>query len=358
MERNTDAMQMLDLMVQPGFCVQNRMIVKANQPALSHMVTEGTDVYQILLTGKEEYAAFSDGCLFLTLMLGEHPFGASVSRIGEFDVFILEQEEDQSELQAMALAARELREPLTSVMTTADRLFPMRALQDDPATREQVARINRGLLQMLRVISNMSDASRYSTGIGTRQETREICGLLEEIFARAGELVSHGGITLSFRNFSGSIYSLVDAEKLERAVLNIISNAMKFTPKGGTIEASLTRRENMLYLQIQDNGQGIPENLRGSLHSRYLRQPAIEDGRFGIGLGMVLIRSAAAHHGGTVLIDQPEGSGTRITMTLAIRQNTNTMVRSNILRVDYAGDRDHALMELADCLPAELYDFS
>ena len=358
MERNTDAMEMLDLMVRPGFCVRNGIIVKANQPALSHMVTEGTEINQILLTGKEEYAAFSGGCLYLTLTLEDHPFGASVTRIGEFDVFILEQEEDQSELQAMALAARELREPLTSVMTTADRLFPMHALQDDPVTREQVARINRGLLQMLRVISNMSDASRYSAGTGTRQETRDVCSLLEEIFTRAGELVSHGGVTLSFRNLPGSVYSLVDAEKLERAVLNIISNAMKFTPKGGTMEASLTRRENMLYLQIQDNGQGIPENLRGSIHSRYLRQPAIEDGRFGIGLGMVLIRSAAAHHGGTVLIDQPEGSGTRITMTLAIRQNPSTMVRSNILRVDYAGERDHALMELADCLPAELYDFS
>ena len=358
MERNTDEMEMLDLLVRPGFCVHSGKIVKANQPALSHMITVGMDIGEILLTGKEEYASFSSGCLYLTLKLGEHPFGASVSRIGEYDIFILEQEEDQSELQAMALAARELRDPLTSVMTTADRLFPLNALQDDPATREQVARLNRGLLQMLRVISNMSDASRYSSGTVGRQETREVTGLLEEIITHAGDLVAHGGMTLSFRNLTERVYSLVDVEKLERAVLNILSNAMKFTPKGGTITATVTRKKNMLYLQIQDEGQGIPENLRGSVHSRYLRQPSIEDGRYGIGLGMVLIRSAAAHHGGTVLIDHPDGVGTRITMTLAIRQPSETMVRANILRVDYAGERDHALLELADCLPAELYDLS
>ena len=92
------------------------------------------------------------------------------------------------------------------------------------------------------------------------------------------------------------------------------------------------------------------------MFSRYLRQPALEDSRYGIGLGMVLIRTAAANHGGAVLIDQPEGTGTRITMTLSIRQSKETVLRSNILRVDYAGERDHGLIELSDCLPAELYE--
>ena len=104
------------------------------------------------------------------------------------------------------------------------------------------------------------------------------------------------------------------------------------------------------------NCSGIAENLRGSIHRRYLRQPTIEDGRYGLGLGMVLIRSAAACHKGTVLIDQPEDTGTRITMTLAIRRNSDPTLRSPILRVDYAGERDHALLELADALPTSLYE--
>ena len=356
MELNTDTLGMLDLMVHPGFCVKENIIVKVNQPAASRTLCAGTDVRELLLTGKEEYEIYENGCLYLTLSIAEQPCGASVTRMGEYDVFILEQESDQSELQAMALAARELREPLANVMTTADRLFPLISAEEDAATREQVARLNRGLFQMLRVISNMSDASRYSTSQPSHQVTQDVSGVLSEIFVRAQDLVTHAGITLTFRNLQNPVFSLLDAEKLERAVLNIISNAIKFTPEGGTIDASLTRRGNMLCLTIQDNGEGIGETVKGTVYSRYLRNPGLEDGRFGIGLGMVLIRSAATHHGGTVLINSGNGKGTRITMTLAIRQNQNGILRSNIRGVDYAGERDHGLLELSGCLPHNLYD--
>ena len=356
MAQPNDAMGMLDLMVHPGFCVKENMIVKVNQAAQARQLIPGGDVRQMLLTGQEEYADFQDGCLYLTLSIFGQSWGASVTRMDGFDVFLLEQEQDQSELQAMALAARELREPLTSVMTTADRLFPLAALQDDPATQEQVARLNRGLFQMLRVIGNMSDASRYSSGLPGHMETVEITAMMAELFEKNKVLVAHTGITLRFTNLNYPLFCLADSEKLERAVLNILSNALKFTPKGGVIEAKLTRKGRLLCLTVQDSGEGIGESVRGSVYSRYLRQPAIEDSRFGIGLGMVLIRSAAAQHGGTVLLDQCPGKGARITMTMVIRQNPDPMVRSSIFRVDYAGERDHSLIELSDCLPAEVYD--
>ena len=356
MEERLDALEMLDLMVRPGFCVKDNIIVKANHAALSMMLTPGRTITELLHTGKEEYAGFQEGCLYLTLNLNGEHFGASVSCMGEYHVFLLEQEADQAELQAMALAARELREPLAKVMTTADRLFPMEALQNDPATREQAARLNRGLLQMLRVIGNMSDAGRYRAGQGAVLEIRDVTMLMQEIFDRSSDLISHAGLTLTFQNLNAPVDCLVDSEKLERAVLNILSNAIKFTPKGGTIDCSLTKKGNLLVLQVQDSGSGIPDAIRGNIHSRYQRQPGIEDGRFGIGLGMVLIRSAAAIHSGTVLIDQPEGSGTRITMTMAIRKNPSGNLRSNVLRVDYSGERDHGLVELSESLPAFLYE--
>lgn len=356
MEQTDNTAEILELLPRPAFLVKDNIITKTNYAADRRLLTPGTSLSQLLVTGQQEYAEFSDGCLYLTLSVAGIPCGATVTRANGFDIFVLEQEEDHTELEAMALAARELRQPLSSVMTVADRLFPMTATNENPAVQEQVARINRGLFQMLRIVSNMSDAYRYSQEQAHRMELRDICGFLEEIFSKSTELIGHADITLEYSIPAKTIYTLINAEKLERAVNNILSNAVKFTPKGGKILARLTQRENMLYLTVEDTGDGIPEKLRRNIYSRFNREPALEDSRYGIGLGMVLIRSAAANHGGTVLIDQPNGKGTRITMTLAIRQNTDNLLRSHILRVDYAGERDHGLVELSECLPPHLYE--
>lgn len=353
MDERNDIMGMLDLMVLPVFCVQNQIITKLNPAAEGLLLAPGTNISQLLLTGHREYAAFAGGCLYLTLSVGGQSCGASVSRVGDLDVFVLEQDEDQTEFRSMALAARELREPLTNVMVTASRLFPLSAQEEDPVLREQAARLNRGLYQMLRILGNMSDAGLNRS---SRQETCDICAVIAEIFEKASAMVHHTGISLSYTGPQEAVYALADTEQLERAVLNILSNAIKFSPSGSTIRVSLTRNGSLLTLSVLDSGDGIPEGIQRTLFRRYLRQPGIEDSRFGIGLGMVLIRNAATAHGGTVLIDQPQGTGTRVTLTLAIRQNTDTQLRSPVLRVDYAGERDHCLLELSESLPAFLYE--
>lgn len=356
MEQLTDAIGLLDLMDRPAFCVKAGIITKVSTAATAYLIEPGARINALLETGSEEYALFNGGCLYLSLNINEHILGASVTRVGELDIFCLEQQADNAELQAMALAAQELREPLANVMATAERLFPVSALENDPATREQVSRINRGLFQMLRVIGNMSDAGRYTTDQARRQELRDICAVVDEAFDKAAVLLEHTGVDLTYTGYPTPVYSLADSEKLERAILNILSNAIKFTPRGGSIDARLTRRDNKLYLSVRDTGNGIGSDVRGNVFSRYTRQPGLEDSRFGIGLGMVLIRAAAAVHGGTVLIDQPDHSGTRITMSLAIRQDTRGQLRSPILHLDYAGERDHGLIELSEFLPPDLYD--
>ncbi len=70
---------------------------------------------------------------------------------------------------------------------------------------------------------------------------------------------------------------------------------------------------------------------------------------------MVVIRNAAACHGGTVLVDQPKAGGTRVTLTLALRKAKKGTLRSPQFRLDYAGEWNHLLVELADVLPAEVY---
>ena len=189
----------------------------------------------------------------------------------------------------------------------------------------------------------------------SHQELADITAVFREIFMKAQPLLERSGLELHYEGPEHSIYSLADAQELERSVLNLLSNAAKFSPGGSVIRCSLTRQNRILRLCIQDEGSGIPDDVRGNVFNRYLRQPAIEDGRQGLGLGLVLVRACAGHHGGAVLIDHPAQGGTRVTMTLAIRQNTGNTLCSPRIRIDYAGERDHGLVELSDVLPVELY---
>ena len=94
MEQLENISGMLDLMVRPAFCVADGRIAAVNPGARSRLIEVGTSIEDLLLTGKEEYAQFRDGCLYLTISLGGESWGASVTRMGDFHVFLLEQEED------------------------------------------------------------------------------------------------------------------------------------------------------------------------------------------------------------------------------------------------------------------------
>ena len=356
MDQQNDAMEMLGLLPCPAFCVRKGVVTNVNRGALSLMIESGMSVKSLLETGAEEYDALSDGCLYLNLNISGESVGASVCRMGSYDVFRLESGADDRELQAMALAARALREPLAAIMNTAEQFLPKNQSDKGEAANPHMERLNRSLYQMLRIISNMSDAGNYISRANCPGEVRDITAVIGDVFTKSAELLTKAGVTLNYAGIEHAVYGLVNAQWLERAILNILSNAIKFSGEGSRIDAKLTQKGNKLYLSIQDSGPGIQHNIKPNIFNCYTRTPTLEEGRYGIGLGMVLVRAAAASHGGTVLIDQPEGTGTRVTMSIAIRQAPNPSVRSGRLQVDYSGERDHSLLELSDCLPAFLYE--
>ena len=358
MEEQKDMSGMLEMVMQPAFFVKDGTITLVNQAARQLLIEPDTPVDTLLGGNGEEYAAFEGGCLCLTLSLSGCPMQASATRMDGRDLFVIDQAADLAELRVMALTALGMREPLSDIIAITDQLLPKVETQDDPATHLQICQMNRRLNQLHRMVCNMSDAAQYAGDTPPRMVCQDICAVLEETFERVSDLVSHAGFQLVYSGPREPIYCMIAADRLERAIYNMLSNAMKSAPSGGLIEAKLTHRGSKLYLSIQDSGSGIPSQLLGSIYSRYRRQPGIESQPAGLGLGMLLIRGTAAAHGGTVLIDQPEGQGTRITMSLAIRRSDNSTLRSGILRVDYAGERDHGLLELSDVLPPELYSKS
>ena len=345
---------LLNLFPEPAFSVMDGIIECVNRTAQSYLIEPGQSVASLLSAGVNEYTEFTGGTLYLTLTTPKVTCGVSVTRMGPRDFFVFESEEGHAELRAYALAAQQLRLSLSNCMLMTDRLFPKLELND--AQQDQVSRMNRSLYQMLRTVSNMSDASRCCTDT-PKMETVELCAFLQELFDQARDLGEAAGISVRYAGPSEPVYMLADSEMLERAVLNLLSNAIKFTPKnGGPVQASLTRRGDLMYLTVADSGSGIPDSIRGSIFTRYRRTPSIEDSVHGLGLGMVFVRAAASAHSGAVLVEQPEAGGTRVTMTLKIRKNPTSAMRSPIFRVDYTGERSHGLVELSDTLPASLYD--
>lgn len=355
MEKQIEMSGMLEMVPQPAFLVDQGIIALVNQAARHLTLEADTPVASMLFDDAQEYAAFGGGCLCLTLTIAGCSMSATVTRMNSLDLFVIDPTSDQAELKAMALTAMEFREPLSDIMTIKTHLIEAIAPEQKEAADPWIAQMNRRLSQMHRGLCNMADAVQYASETRPKMAYQNVCAVLDEIFERSTALAERAGYQLNYSGLPQDITCLIAADRLERCVYNMLSNAMKNSPVGGTIDASLTRKGKKLYLSIRDYGSGVPPHLLSSLYSRYRRQPGIEDPNAGLGLGMVLVRNTAAAHGGTVLIDQPNGTGTRVTISLSIRTTGSETLREGIIPVDYAGEYDHALLELSDVLPPEFY---
>ena len=199
MEQQQNWPELLELLERPAFTVEQGRVSWANQEALTRLVPQGQEIHSLLQTGAEEYAELGNGSLCLSLQIGDSRQEAAVRRLnGGVDLFLLNQEADLAGLNQLALAARQLREPLGNAMLAADRLFPELELTEAPGLQDQMSTINQGLFQLLRIINNMADASQYLTA---RQPNRELKNektpserIQKEIFSgESGQLVELQG---------------------------------------------------------------------------------------------------------------------------------------------------------------------
>ena len=345
MELGTEKKQMLDLMLRPAFWVEDGMIRHVNSAATSLLLTEGQAVGDLISSGHEEYSQLFEGCLHLQLCIGQQNMGATVICQNGGQLFLPDTLNTPAQFQSLALAAMQLREPLAGLTAIAEQILP-------GVNPEYGAQANRRLHQLLRIIGNMSDAQQYINPGSCRKEYTEICGFLEELLEKADGLMHHIGLRIQADIPRENIYTMVDRDQFERAVYNLLSNGAKFGQSSDNMQVQLVRRGQKLYLSVQSHGAVIDA---GNAYDRFLREPSLEDPLHGIGLGMVLIRSVAANHGGALLVDHPDAAHTRVTMSLTVCHGKGDLIRSPILRIDYAGERDHGLLELSDVLPAALY---
>lgn len=349
MDQQTDLSTMLALIRQPAFSVCKGCITLCNSAAERLLLTENTPISQ--LSEDCEYEQLTDGCLFLTLNHNGFPLEASVTRVGDHHIFVIDADGAQPELKAYALASTVMRQPLSSAISLV-RSIENQAIQPDC---DKFAQLKQHLWQVHRILCNMTDAKYYSDG-GNHMICQNITSVAEELFLETQRLLQQSGIQFSYQIPREDILCQVDSQLLERAVYNMISNAVKFSNSSEPqLKASLACRNKRLYLSVTNQGTGIDSKEIGNVFNRYTREPGIEDIRNGIGLGMAMVRYAAKAHNGTVLFDRPTQGETRVTLSFPVSLARTANVASQTLNVDYAGGWEHGLLELCDILPPDLY---
>lgn len=345
---------MLDMFMYPVFCAADGVVTSANHAATKLQIAVGTAVDSLLLTGQQEYASYVSGCLSVSVRANLSTYLAVVIRSGSYDYFHLHTDVMSPDMQVLALTAQQMRGPLANAIAITDRLFPEIRLHSDSNAAGQLGQINRSLYQMLRTVRNMSDISRFSKENACNMEHRDIAGILNEAFENAARLIGHTNRKYLFNRLDQPVWGLADEFMLKCAVEHLISNAVKFSPEGSTIQASLTQRGKQLILTVQDEGEGIRPELYSSIFFRYLRDPGIEDGRHGAGLGLPIVQAVATAHGGTLLLDSPGQVGARFTMTISLRSKGEAKLREPSVKV-ITGGLDDSLISLSEVLPADLY---
>ena len=137
--------------------------------------------------------------------------------------------------------------------------------------------------------------------------------------------------------------------RLERLVLNLLSNAFKFTPRGGAVDVEVRVTAQRVELAVSDTGRGMDAGRMAQAFAAYKRPAAPEAGGQGMGLGLPICRRIAQEHGGTLVLTSAPGRGTTVTVSLP-----NRCIRGTCLGEPAylpGGGHNPALVELSDALP-------
>ena len=167
----------------------------------------------------------------------------------------------------------------------------------------------------MQLIDDVLDVSRIVSG-KLRVEIRP-CELIDVINAGVDAVrpaAEARGITLNVQLDPSASATSCDAVRMQQVVWNLVSNAVKFTPKGGRVDVTLSREQSSLQIQVSDNGQGISAELLPRVFDRFRQADSSTRRRFaGLGLGLSIVKYIVEAHGGTVEAESPgEGKGRRL----------------------------------------------
>lgn len=171
--------------------------------------------------------------------------------------------------------------------------------------------------RLLRLIDNLVSMNRADHQAMALNATRfDLAGELRMLCDMAKGYAAQSEVLLDFTCNRESLMITADREKIERMVLNLISNALKYTPPKGLVSVSLIGQETKLIIGVKDTGRGIPVELADRLFQPYATTE--NDTMRGTGLGLPIVRAMAKLHGGEVYVESAPGQGALFTIDLPI----------------------------------------
>ncbi len=220
----------------------------------------------------------------------------------------------------ISAVSHELRTPLTSIKGYAAILIAGKIGEVPPAVKERLAKINSHSDNLVGLINNLLDIARIESG---RQEMKFTVHKIKNVVDNVADLlnpqITAKGVRLQTQLPAQLQEIYVDASQAERVLINLVGNAIKFTPQNGTvtITVSPTLQDGYVVFSVSDTGIGIPASEIQKLFSEFYRvDNEINQNVKGTGLGLVLAKNIVQAHHGKIWVQSEAGKGTTFYFTL------------------------------------------
>ena len=220
--------------------------------------------------------------------------------------------EDRARVQGLiADISHQTKTPIANLLLYAG-LLADKDLPDD--CRGYVEQLTAQAEKLQFLIESMVKAGRLETGvIAVQPRPADVGALTQAAVQSALPEAERRGVQLS--RLPAEVGACFDPKWTQEALGNLIDNAIKYTPAGGSVTVSVTPYELFCRIDVTDTGPGIPEDGQGRIFERFYRSPAVRDAQ-GVGLGLYLAREIAAANGGYIKVTSRPGNGSTFSLFL------------------------------------------
>lgn len=228
---------------------------------------------------------------------------------------------DKLKTEFIANMSHELRTPLNIIFSTVQ-LFNLLIRNGENLNTEKVSNyigsIKQNCYRLLRLVNNLIDMTKIDSGFMQLDlKNKDIVQATEEITQSMAEYVQSMSRTIIFDTNVEEKIMAFDEEKLERILLNLISNATKFTEPGDTINVNLLEVGDFVTISVIDNGKGIPEEKLSQLFQRFKQLDSLlSRSHEGSGIGLSIVKALVEMHGGKIEVKSKYEEGTEFIITL------------------------------------------